>query len=625
MCGILFQVGSTSAQLVADNEFKKMLGTLGHRGPDGESMHRRGRELMGHRRLSIIDIAGGTQPLFNEVGDVACILNGEIYNYVELKERLKQSGHSFRTNSDTEVIVHLYEEYGPDFVQHLDGMFGLAIADFRCDRYLVARDRLGEKPVYFSESEGRITCASEARALLAGPWQKREVNRTALAGFLARGFIAGSASIWSGIRKLGPGQMMLIEAGQSARVETYWRPVRHAEKRSHAELVRATRLALERSIENKMVADVPVGVFLSGGLDSSVVTALAAKSTGRKLRTFSVGFSGAHSELPFAREVAERYKTDHTEIELALDLENDLPQAFAAYDEPFFDSSALPTFLVSREAARFVKVVLTGDGGDELFGGYSAYLDQAVQYKSRLLSAASRRILKKVEGSALASLVLNLPIARPSTRESLTRWRGIRGVFDQDQIGRLLGTDLEAVLSDSNLDSHELDRTPLDVALMDDLTSYLPDNLLVKVDRASMANGLECRAPLLDHHLVEFMLTVQSESLVAGGVTKALFREVARDLLPESILSREKRGFGSPLVAWIRGPLRTAIDSLTSRDSVLREILVPEELDAVVSRLLAELETNWRAPIRLWTLLSLQSWAELHLKPYAKDIANGSR
>jgi asparagine synthase (glutamine-hydrolysing) len=614
MCGILFQLALHGVPLLDDLQFGRMLDTLAHRGPDGRTIFRRGRVLMGHRRLSIIDLAGGTQPLFNEDHSIACILNGEIYNYRQLRAQLLQAGHGFRTDSDTEVLVHLYEEHGDDFLRHIDGMFTIALADFRKDRYLLARDRLGEKSLYYSAQAGRFTCASEARALIADPDYQARVEQTELVHYLRRGYTSGQASIWSGVQKLGPGECLTIEGGRIGAPRRYWLPQRISRRISWRDAVAETTAALERAMQNKMVADVPVGVFLSGGLDSSVVTALAARTTGQRLQTFSVGFNGAHSELEFAREVARRYDTEHVELDVSLDLERDLPEVFGAYDEPFFDSSSLPTLLICREAARHVKVVLTGDGGDELFAGYSAYLDQAAQYRSRLLSAAARRLRHRFEGTGIADTALGLPCARPSITDSLHRWRELGSVFSQAQVHGLLGGAVASLSQAQEPAGLYCDiATPLGVALQDDLTTGLPDQLLVKVDRASMANGIECRAPLLDHHLVEYALTLPPELLLHKGVTKALFRAAARDLLPESILKREKQGFGSPLRTWMAGQLNASVRALGSDQSSLRSILDASYLERLVPELLGALDTDWRAPLRLWTLLALEGWADQHL------------
>jgi asparagine synthase (glutamine-hydrolyzing) len=594
----------------------RMLESLAHRGPDDQYTLGDDRALLGARRLSIIDLDGGRQPLTDESGLIIASQNGEIYNYVELRQDLERRGHMFRTQSDTEVIVHLYEDSGTEFVQYLRGMFAVAIWDGRAGRLVLARDRLGKKPLYWRLAEGRLSYGSELKALLEDASLARIVDRESVALYLQYQYVPAPRSILEGVAKLPPATVLSWDGGEP-RLERYWRPDYGPKTRRDIQDDVAEGLSLLReSVRLRLRSDVPVGVFLSGGMDSSVVTALMAESMAEPVRTFSIGFEHqAYNELPYARAVAERFGATHTEEIVRLDALDLLPELAEHFDEPFADSSALPTFCVSRLAARQVKVVLTGDGGDESFGGYDRYRLQ------RMLGLFDRVPGVVLAAAARAGRVATAPL---ETRSRLRRgFRTVEEIATLDQDERYLR--LMTIMADSHrasllgdLASPATDTYLLGVLrsgpadqvdrmLSADLLTYLPEDLLVKVDRATMANSLEARAPLLDHRLVEFAATLPVNRKIAGSTSKVLLRAIAKRLMPTEMVERPKMGFGVPIGDWFRGPLGDRFTELVlAPDAASRAHLDT----SVAAALLAEHRTR-RAEHghRLWALLMFETWA----------------
>jgi asparagine synthase (glutamine-hydrolysing) len=614
MCGIcgLVQLDGTA---VDPAPLPAMVAALRHRGPDSDGTLVGGPVALGVRRLSIIDLALGDQPIANEDGSIHVIQNGEIYNYRELRDRLRQRGHTFRTESDTEVLVHLYEDEGPAFVRRLRGMFAIALWDSRARRFVAARDRFGIKPFHYRRAGQLLSFASELKALPAG-----EVDLDAVEAFLAFNSIPAPLTIWRDTRKLPAGHLLIWEGRGEPRIERFARPapVPAAEVRTYeeeSELVEELRARLRESVRAHLVADVPVGVLLSGGIDSSVLAALAATESSKRLQTFSIGFEErAFDELEDARKVAERYDTDHHELVLRPDVADLLPKIVATFDEPFADSSALPTYVVSELAARHVKVGLSGEGGDELFGGYYTYVADLLAPRVGRLAAAARPLVERLpSSSAKASFDYKAKrFVRAVDLPPLERHLAWKEIFSAEACAELLAPGRRG-----NSDPFDVYRAryaetegaePL-ARLQDvDLGIYLVDDLLVKTDRASMAHSLEARVPFLDEIVAGFALSLPTDLKVRGLQKKRILRRAAAPLLPRSLLHRRKRGFSIPAAAWLRGEL----------EPFAREVLAPEQIrrqgyfrPETVTRLLDDHVAGREDLSRqLWGLLSFTLWCE---------------
>jgi asparagine synthase (glutamine-hydrolysing) len=577
-----------------------------------------GRGALGHTRLSIIDLSTGGQPVFNEARDVACILNGEIYNFIELRERLIALGHTFRSTSDTEVIVHLYEELGDKVFEQLDGMFAICIYDMRREVLLVGRDRLGEKPLYFHDTPALFLCGSEIKALLQHPGISQELDPEALSAYLASLYVPAPLSIFKSIKKLVPGHYLEVSAS-AVREKSFWSPeIRIDESMTEGRAIEAVRAALSASVRNKLVADVPLGIFLSGGIDSSAVVAFMSRHSATPVKTYAVGFGTALSELPYARKVADLYATDHTEIVVESRLADEVPEVAAYYDEPFADTSSVPTYVISREARKHVKVVLTGDGGDELFAGYESYIGQKYHSASRLLSK-SARMIDLAASRATGRTVLDAWAPSRARGEAYGEWVRQKTIFSPAEIGRLMNRDArpERWFGRSSDRLRITPSAPLPAAFEHDVNYYLPDDLLKKVDMASMAHGLETRAPFLDHRLVELALSIPPRLKLRNNVSKYLLRKAMEPDLPEGIAWREKQGFGSPITPWLNNELRPLTLEVLGESARLHAVLDRAAVRAIVSRPLdaASVAADWRAPFRLWSLLMLELWMRRYASP----------
>jgi asparagine synthase (glutamine-hydrolysing) len=600
-----------------------MLRTLVHRGPDDLYTISDSHVAMGARRLAIIDLDAGRQPLSNEDGTVWVTQNGEIYDYVELRADLASRGHVLKTKGDTEAVVHAYEEFGERFPEKLRGMFAVALWDARQERLVLARDRLGKKPLYWRLADGRLSYGSELKALLADPTMPREIDREALALYLQYQYIPAPRTIFKGVYKLPPASV-LVWAGGEPRITRYWSPAYEPKiRRTRREDVEECLRLLRESVRLRLRSDVPVGVFLSGGMDSSVVTALMVEASERPVRTFSIGFAeDEYNELPYARAVATHLGTDHTDDIVTIDAVELLPKLGHHYDEPFGDPSAMPTFRVAQLAGAELKVVLTGDGGDESFGGYTRYQFQHTMH-----------LLTRMPGSRVmaetAQWVLSRSPVSERTRRRAALWRqlermgpderyvGLMSIISPAMIHGLLGgyehSDQSAYLEEA-LRAGPSD--PLDRLLRADLHTYLPEDLLVKMDRATMANSLEARAPLLDHKVVEFAASLPSDRKIHRGVTKVILRTAAKTLLPANLIDRPKMGFGIPLHEWFRGSLGDVFaDLVLAHDSAIRDHMDQR----VAATLLHEHRTG---PLthgyRLWELLMFEQWARTWMR---SDIA----
>jgi asparagine synthase (glutamine-hydrolysing) len=571
------------------------------------------------RRLSIIDLDGGDQPIANEDGTVQVTQNGEIYNYRELREDLERRGHTFRTHSDTEVLVHLYEEHGLRFVDRLRGMFGVALWDSRRRRLLLARDRFGIKPLYYSASGGELTWASELKAMLAGPGLSRDIDMDALEAFLAFGWVPAPLTIFRDARKLPAGHLLVAEAGD-VRIERYARPAPPAEDElselPEDELAEMLRGELRDSVRAHLVADVPVGVLLSGGVDSCTLAALAAEESGERLSTFSIGFEEREfSELDLARLVAQRYDTDHHELVVRPNAAELLPEIAAAFDEPFADSSALPTYLVSKLAASHVKVAFSGEGGDELFGGYRTYSADLLAPRVGWLAALARPVVERIPSPRARSAADRVKrFARAAHLPALDRHVGWTEVFSDDARAALLagrrGADPLDIWRARYAESAGAE--PLARLQDADIGIPLVDDLLVKTDRASMAHSLETRVPLLDNRLAAFAMSVPSRHKVRGMAKKRLLKRAAEPWLPPEILSAKKRGFSIPASQWLRGDLEPFAREVLSDDSVRRQgVFRPQEVTRILDRHVSGREDLSR---HLWALLSFSLWHEHYVR-----------
>ena len=613
MCGICGLVALDGGAVDAA-ALPAMSETLRHRGPDSEGSFAEGPVAFAARRLSIIDVEGGDQPIGNEDGSVQVVQNGEIYNYRELRAQLERAGHRFSTRSDTEVLVHLYEELGPAFVRELRGMFALALWDSRERSVVLARDRFGIKPLYYRTEAGVLSFASELKALPTG-----ELDLDALEAFLAFNSIPAPRSIWVGTRKLPVGHVLIWKEQGEPRVERFARPAPPAadnvRRGEPSELAEELRARLRDSVRAHLVADVPVGVLLSGGVDSGCLAALAALESSAPVQTFSIGFEeSSFDELADARQVAERYGTDHHELLVRPDAAELLSRLSAAFDEPFADSSALPTYLVSELAARHVKVALSGEGGDELFGGYYTYVADLLAPRVGALTRLARPLVEALPSSASrASLDYRAKrFVRAAHLPALERHHGWKEIFSPAARHELLRPGRRG--EHDPLDVYrtryaETDRAEPLARLQDvDLGIYLVDDLLVKTDRASMAHSLEARVPFLDEVVAGFALALPASLKVRGFAKKRLLRKAVAPLLPRSVVHGRKRGFSIPAAAWLRGPLVP----------FAREVLSPENVTAqgyfepdYVWRLLeAHVEGREDLSRQLWGLLTFTLWYE---------------
>ena len=609
ICGIAAREGADPGRLAA------MSATLVHRGPDSDGAWLDGPVGLAARRLSIIDLETGDQPLTNEDGCVVVVQNGEIYNYRELRSELESQGHRFRTHGDTEVIAHLYEQHGERFAERLRGMFAAAIWDAKSRKLVLARDRFGIKPLYYRAAGGGLEFASELRALPRG-----EVDLDALEAFLAFNSVPAPLSILHGTCKLPPGHLLVWEGGEP-RLERYARPAPVAatdvRREPAAQLAEELRERLRDSVRAHLVADVPVGVLLSGGVDSCLLAAFAAELSGEPVRTFTIGFrERSYDETAAARLVSQRYGTDHRDLILQPDAALLLPALAEAFDEPFADSSALPTYLVSELAARDVKVALSGEGGDELFGGYETYAADLLAQRAGFAARLARPLVERLPVStAKASFDYRAKrFVRAAHLPPLERHHGWKEIFSPDAraelTGRASGFDPVDGLRARYAETEGAD---LLARLQDvDLGTYLVDDLLVKTDRASMAHSLEARVPFLDPAVADLALALPTRLKIRGLRKKVLLRKAAEPLLPAEIVRGRKRGFSIPAAAWLRGELEPFARDVLSADAIPRQGFFRT---AAVTRLLDDHVAGREDLSRqLWGLLGFTLWHERHLE-----------
>jgi asparagine synthase (glutamine-hydrolysing) len=601
IAGLYSPAGAPNPELV-----DAMRAALVHRGPDEGSTDAFGHCVLGHQRLKVIDLDSGYQPVSNEAGDVVAVFNGEAYNFASLRDEL--SSHEVRGTGDTPILPHLYEESGPRFVERLDGMFAVALWDVGRERLVLARDRLGKKPLLWTRlPDGTLAFASELKALLRLPQLPREIDFDAVDAYLALQYVPGNRTALRGIHKLAPGHVLVAE-GDTERIERYWQPEPAAPSANEADWLERVRKTVGEAVRKRLVADVPLGALLSGGIDSSIVVALMAQASSQPVRTFTVGFPDArYDERAYARAIASQYGTVHEEVEIEEDIASTLPRLAATFDEPLGDEAAFPTFVIAKQARRHVTVALAGDGGDESFGGYERYIAHRL----------AKRIPARVAQGGAAALRL-LPAARREPRSSLfraARFLDVASVPASRRYARLMevfSVELRRELwSESRLAKHvRLEPAGQGLASLQalDIETYLPGDLLLKADLASMAHSLELRSPLLDHEVVALGLALPDSLKTRGREGKvALRRAFAADLPPE-VADRGKTGFGVPLARWFRSDLRDAAHDLLSSD---RGWFRPE----TVRRLLDEHESG-RADHghRLWCLLMLELWVREHVE-----------
>jgi asparagine synthase (glutamine-hydrolysing) len=615
MCGIALIAGASAAENTSALMLA-MVAALHHRGPDGSGIKSFLGCTLGHTRLAIIDLAGGAQPMGEKTGRYWITFNGEIYNFRELRQELQAAGAVFHSNSDTEVILQCYIHYGASTPSKLNGQFAFAIWDTLERRLFAARDRLGEKPFYYAViGDGTLLAASEIRALEASHLIQPKLSQSGMADYLSLGYVPPDRTIYENIQVLRPGHSLQYAAGKVT-IQRYWEPPPSSSSRlSWADAVAETRFLLGQAVKRQMVADVPVGAFLSGGLDSSTIVALMAEAASGRIKTFSVGFGSLINELPYAKAVAERYQTDHHEIQMDIDVAEMLQRMAEVYDEPLADSANIPTYLVAGFARRHVKVALAGEGGDELFGGYwwhqqlmeeeNAPTSDGALWIRRLLLLSSRLANRAGFASAWETQSARRYMASLAARKAPDPWDRCAPrhlappAFDN-------GTPCVAVQTASRLSQAfrpGKGRTGFDRVTNFDLSVYMAGDILPKADRASMAQGLEVRSPFLDADLLNFMLALPWRLRLEGGEgSKPLLRAACGQLWPDSVKTRQKQGFGAPIDSWVREP---AVEALASRTLAAASPL---------NYILPGVTTAYQASNaqQKWTLICLGLWMERH-------------
>ena len=628
MCGIAAIIERDSQRLAPDADLRGMVDALVHCGPDDEGRRHLPGAALGMRRLAIVDVAGGQQPIANEAGDVHLVANGEIYNCLELRHELEAKGHRFRTrSSDIESLLHAYEEWGAAFLTRVRGMFALIIWDARTQTVFAARDRAGEKPLFYAETDRGLLLASEVKALLTRPEVARELDVEAVDQFLTYEYVVTPRTILKGVHKLPPASWLRYR-DDVVTVERYWDPsaiaVRPWKDDEAAEALRAT---LQRAVTSQLMSEVPLGAFLSGGIDSSAIVALMSQGTHPPARSFSMGFEdGSYNELPYAREVAQLFGTRHTEQLVTPQIGELFDRLIPHFDEPFADVSLFPTYLVSQVARAHVTVALSGDGGDELFGGYDTYQAQALAARFQSVAAPLVPALAAV-GAALSPTGQKKGLVNTFKRfiggvatapADLGHYRWMVHL-DARRRARLYTPALQAALAGS--DQYAPVRAvlarggggdALNRQLFADLTLYLADDILVKVDRMSMATSLETRAPFLDVDVMELAFSMPGHLKIRDGERKHVLKQAMRGLLPARILHRKKEGFSIPLKNWLRRELEPLMRDLLSPDRVARRgLFVPAEVTALVEAHVSGRDNHAHT---LFPLMVFERWAEAHLR-----------
>lgn len=614
MCGI---AGIVAADRLDPTWIEAMTRALVHRGPDGRRTEHLDGCHLGHTRLSVIDIAGGGQPMADPSGRYRIVFNGEIFNHRELRDRLAQAGWAFKTRSDTEVLLAAYVHFGDTVVEQLNGQFAFAVWDTREHRLFAARDRFGEKPLYHAPlGNGGMIFASELRAILATAAVEPRIDLASVDAYLGLLYVPPDRCIYENIHTVPPAHALVCQNG-SLRVFRYWQPALSTRPAAEADVAATVRSLLDAAVERQMVADVPLGAFLSGGLDSATVVALMSRHSARPIRTFSLGFGALIDELPYARQVAEAYGTDHHEIQAAIPVAEMVEQMADVYDEPLGDSSNVPTYCVARAARQQVTVALSGDGGDEIFGGYDWYApwigraaDRAslAEITAHRLALGTAMVLQRLRlmSSTAVGRVGTAYSARMLSRRFDDIWQRHVCLVSRwfEDRSRLWGPHGRPPAADRII-RHSMpppSLSGLDRLTWFDITAYLPGDILVKVDRATMAHGLESRTPFLDRELTDYVLSLPASIRFVPGRLKSLLRDACGDLWPTAIRNRKKQGFGAPVVQWMRHPAMASLWSRVTVDDSPLTTLLPG---------IRDVETRGRFdPQQRWTLLQLGLWLE---------------
>jgi len=620
MCGITGFISKEKNSLREKREILlgKMCGVITHRGPDEQGTLVRERAALGMRRLSIIDVKSGQQPIYSEDGNLAIVFNGEIYNFQEVKKELEALGHRFKTNSDTETIVHAYEEFGSDCLEKLRGMFAFAIWNFREETLFIARDRVGKKPLFYSlTGAGNFVFGSELKTLLAHGEIEKAIDFGALDAYLTFGYVPEEFCIFKNVRKLAPGHFLIFKNGK-VHVEKYWdfsyRQTTNI--KTEDEYTEALREQIKDAVNVRLISEVPLGAFLSGGVDSSTIVAMMSEISAMPVKTFSIGFhEDSFNELKYARVAAKHFNTEHHEFVVTPDLVDIVDELVWHFDEPFSDSSALPTFMVSKMAREFVTVVLSGDGGDELFAGYTRYvIDKKRSGLASLPKALRQGVLQRMSeklphGARGKNYLYNVSL------DTIDRYIDSVSQFNTPRKKSLYSKDFQAKLNGGfgaaergfkQFAESVATGNAIDNLLYLDSKTYLPGDILTKVDRMSMANSLEARAPLLDHKLIEFVVGIPPELKMKGLETKYILKKAMEGIVPREILYREKQGFGVPIGDWINSQLRERIHAdLSDRRTLERGYFEK----SYVQILLDEHSKNRRDHSHaLWLLWMLELW-----------------
>lgn len=641
MCGICGKLNYNPAKPADAPLLRQMCSVLVHRGPDDEGVYIQGPIGLGHRRLSIIDLStAGHQPMSNEDESVWIVFNGEIYNFYELRDDLEKKGYRFRSRTDTEVLLHLYETEGVDCLQKLRGMFAFAIWDARKRWLFLARDRLGKKPLFYRSGPDSFIFASEIKAILQDPEVGREVDPIAIHHYLTYQYVPSPFCAFKGLRKLPPAHYLLCQDGK-VMVQRYWKlaylpkfPTATAQQQRELEQELLDRF--EEAVRLRLISDVPLGAFLSGGVDSSAVVAFMSRLMSQPVKTFSIGFDEqVYNELPYARIVAERFKTDHTEFMVKPNAVEILPKLVWYYNEPYADSSAIPTYYVSKLAREHVTVILNGDAGDENFAGYGRYVaNEYAQRHYRMLPFVRTRAFQSVLGKIPHGRNPNSFLWRlkrflqESSKSPELRNLGWLCHFDNEKKEQLYSEDFKTKIN--GVDSQDLLLEKyreaeadnfIDSTLYADVMMYLPDDLLVKVDIASMANSLEARSPFLDHIFMEFVAKIPAELKLRGKMTKVILKRALQDILPAQILKRSKMGFAVPIDYWLRNELKPmAYDLLLGQRHLERGYF---EKNFIEKMLHEHCSGQWNWHYHIWNLLMLELWHRTFIDQNGGQVPDG--
>ncbi|MBA2620608.1 MAG: asparagine synthase (glutamine-hydrolyzing) [Acidobacteria bacterium] len=620
MCGIAGFISKGKNSPVGEREIllDKMCKIIVHRGPDEQGAVVRGRAALGMRRLSIIDLKGGQQPIYTEDGNLAIVFNGEIYNFRELKSELESLGHRFKTNSDTETIVHAFEEFGVDCLEKLRGMFAFAIWNFRDETLFVARDRTGKKPLFYSLTEkGNFVFGSELKSLLTHGEIKKEIDFAALDAYLTFGYVPEEFCIFKNVEKLAPGHFLIFKNG-AVETKKYWDFNRSKIEivKTENEYVEILRAKIKDAVKIRLISEVPLGAFLSGGVDSSTIVAMMSQLSNAPVKTFSIGFNeDSFNELKFARVAARHFGTEHHEFVVTPDLVEIVDRLVWHFDEPFADPSAMPTFMVSKMAREFVTVALSGDGGDELFAGYSRYVTDKKRGALAQLPKSIRKNLLRVAGEKLPHGIRGKNYLYNISLDAVERYIDSVSYFNPMRKKSLYSKDFQAKLNGAaGAGERDFKRfadsvqtgNPIDKLLYLDSKTYLPSDILTKVDRMSMATSLEARVPLLDHKLIEFVAQIPTELKMNGTQTKYILKRAMEGIVPNEILYREKQGFGVPINEWINVQLRERIRAdLSDRRTLERGYFEKSYIQTLLDEHSKQRRDHSYA---LWLLWMLELW-----------------